>query len=210
MEVDYEPLDPVVDPRAAPEALLRFEHAGGDVDAAFAAAAHVVAARHAIPRVVAAPMETRGIAGRAGRRRAAGVGVGAGRAPHSATGWRTRSGSTPRRSAWSLPDVGGAFGSKGTPAPEAAAAAAAALRLGRPVKWAEDRFENFVAAYQGRGMEAEVELALDGHGRMLAVRARICRGPRRATCSPNTAAPPHTAAMLMCGCYDDPRRRRRA
>ena len=34
----------------------------------------------------------------------------------------------------------------------------------RPVKWAEDRLENFMAAYQGRGMHAEVELALTREG----------------------------------------------
>jgi carbon-monoxide dehydrogenase large subunit len=84
-----------------------------------------------------------------------------------------------------------------------AAAAAAALHLGRPVKWAEDRFENFLAAYQGRGMEAEVELALDRDGRMLAVRARIV-ADLGAYLYANTAAPPHTTAMLMCGCYAIP------
>ena len=202
VEVDYEPLDPVVDPRAAPEALVRFEHAGGDVDGAFAAAAHVVSARHAIPRVAAAPIEPRGVLAepdgdgllawasaqdvhrtRAGLAHALGLDAAAVRVI--------------------LPDVGGAFGSKGTPAPEVAAAAAAALRLGRPVKWAEDRYENFLAASQGRGMEAEVELALDASGRMLAVRARIV-ADLGAYLFANTAAPPHTAARLMCGCYAIP------
>ena len=63
-----------------------------------------------------------------------------------------------------VPDVGGAFGSKGAPAPETMLVAAAAMTAGRPVKWAEDREENFVASYQGRGMEADVELALDADG----------------------------------------------
>ena len=40
---------------------MRFERTSGDVDGAFAAAAHVVRARHAIPRVVAVPIEPRGI-----------------------------------------------------------------------------------------------------------------------------------------------------
>jgi carbon-monoxide dehydrogenase large subunit len=198
--VDYEPLDPVVDPHAAPEALLRFEHSGGDVDGAFAAAAHVVRARHAIPRVVAAPMEPRGIVAEPD-----GDGLIAWVSAQDVH--RTRNGLAQALGLDDirviLPDVGGAFGSKGTPAPEAAAAAAAALRLGRPVKWAEDRFENFLAAYQGRGMEAEVELALDGDGRMLAVRARIV-ADLGAYLYANTAAPPHTTAMLMCGCYAIP------
>ena len=41
------------------------------------------------------------------------------------------------------------------------------------MKWAEDRLENFLAAYQGRGLEADVELALGADGRMLALRARL-------------------------------------
>ncbi len=71
------------------------------------------------------------------------------------------------------PDVGGAFGSKGVIAPEVATAAAAAIALGVPVKWTEDRFENLVACYQGRGIEGDLELALDGDGRILGLRARL-------------------------------------
>ncbi len=202
VEVDYDPLDAVVDPRAASETLLRFEKRSGDVEGAFAAAAHVVRARHAIPRVVAAPMETRGVLAEP-----AGDGL---RVWASAQDvHRTRAGLAhalaldPAAIRVTLPEVGGAFGSKGTPSPEMASVAAAALRLGRPVKWAEDRFENFLAAYQGRGMEAEVELALDAGGRMLAVRAHIV-ADLGAYLLGNTAAPPHTCAMLMCGCYAIP------
>ena len=131
------------------------------------------------------------------------MGVGAGHAPDAGRARPRAQRSTPGRSGCVLPDVGGAFGSKGPPAPEVAAVAVAALRLGRPVKWAEDRFENFLAAYQGRGVEAEVELALDADGRMLAVRARIL-ADLGAYLYVNTRAPPHTTAMLMCGCYTIP------
>jgi aerobic carbon-monoxide dehydrogenase large subunit len=202
VEVEYEPLDAVVDPRTATEELMRFERTSGDVDGAFAAAAHVVVARHAIPRLVAVPMEPRGVVAEPD-----GDGL---------TVWASAQ-DTHRTLAGLahalcrerdtirviVPDVGGAFGSKGPPAPEAAAVAIAALRLGRPVKWAEDRFENFLAAYQGRGMDAEVELALDAGGRMLAVRARIL-ADLGAYLYVNTCAPPHTTAMLMCGCYTIP------
>jgi carbon-monoxide dehydrogenase large subunit len=40
--------------------------------------------------------------------------------------------------------------------PETVLVAWAALELGRPVKWVEDRRENLLASYQGRGMVAEV------------------------------------------------------
>ncbi len=77
------------------------------------------------------------------------------------------------------------------------------MQLGRPVKWAEDRLENFLAGYQGRGIEAEVELALDADGRMLALRARIV-ADLGGYLLPTTAIPPHTMAMLMTGCYAIP------
>jgi len=69
------------------------------------------------------------------------------------------------------------------------------------VKWAEDRLENFQAAYQGRGTEGEIELALDSGGRILALRARLW-ADLGAYLYTTTAIPPHTAAMLMCGVYD--------
>jgi aerobic carbon-monoxide dehydrogenase large subunit len=81
--------------------------------------------------------------------------------------------------------------------------AVAAMELGRPVKWIEDRVENFVGAYQGRGVEASVELGLDGRGRILAVRASLL-ADLGAYLLPTTAIPPHTTAMLMTGCYDVP------
>ena len=102
-----------------------------------------------------------------------------------------------------VPDVGGAFGSKGVIAPEVAAVAAAAMLIGRPLKWTEDRLENLVGSYQGRGIEGDLELALDGQGRMLALRARLWAdlGGYLLT---TTAIPPHTAATLICGVYDIP------
>jgi carbon-monoxide dehydrogenase large subunit len=100
-------------------------------------------------------------------------------------------------------DTGGAFGSKGPIAPEAVVTAIAAIDLGRPVKWIETRTENFLAAYQGRGVEGEVELALDADGRMRALRARIA-ADTGAYLHPATAVPPHTTGMLMTGAYDIP------
>ena len=100
-----------------------------------------------------------------------------------------------------VPDVGGGFGSKGTLPVEAPLVAFAALELARPVKWAEDRRENFLAAPQGRGMSGAVELALDGDGRILALRGRIL-ADLGAYLLPSTPIPPHTTAMLLSGAYD--------
>ena len=125
---------------------MRWRRGAGDVEAAFAAAAHVVTGSYALPRLVAAPMEPRGCI-----------------ASHDAgdllTVWCSAQDThrpleqlahildrPPSAIRVIVPDVGGAFGSKGVVAPEVAAVAAAALRLGVPVKWTEDRLENLIAA----------------------------------------------------------------
>ena len=202
VEVDYEPLDPVLDVRASEVAMSRWHKVSGDVDGAFESAAHVVRASHALPRLAPVPMEPRGaiasydeaddmltvrVSAQDSHRQLAGLAKVLDRSEESIH--------------VIVPDVGGAFGSKGAPAPETMLVAAAAMTAGRPVKWAEDREENFVASYQGRGMEADVELALDPTGTILAVRARLW-ADLGGYLLPTTAIPAHTTAMLMCGVYD--------
>jgi carbon-monoxide dehydrogenase large subunit len=101
------------------------------------------------------------------------------------------------------PDVGGSFGSKNVLFPEVVVIALAASQLGRPVKWAEDRLENFLGAYQGRGMDADVELAVDADGRFLAARASIVADVGAFMFQTGTTST-HTAAMLLGGCYAIP------
>jgi aerobic carbon-monoxide dehydrogenase large subunit len=202
IEIDYEPLEAVLDARSSEVTMSRWHKVTGDVDAAFAAAAHVVRASHALPRLAPVPMETRGaiasydeaddlltvwVSAQDSHRQLAGLAAVFDRPEESIH--------------VIVPDVGGAFGSKGAPAPETMLVAAAAVRTGRTVKWAEDREENFIASYQGRGMEADVELALDGDATILAVRARIW-ADLGGYLMPTTAIPTHTTAMLMCGVYD--------
>ena len=67
-------------------------------------------------------------------------------------------------------DVGGSFGVRGAAYPEYIALMLAAQRLGRPVKWVSTRSETFVSDFQGRAISLTGELALDGDGRMLAIR----------------------------------------
>jgi carbon-monoxide dehydrogenase large subunit len=72
------------------------------------------------------------------------------------------------------PDVGGGFGTKVMLFyPEEILVPYAALRLGRPVKWTEDRREHLIAANQERGQIHDVEVAVDGDGRILALRDRF-------------------------------------
>jgi carbon-monoxide dehydrogenase large subunit len=204
VEVEYEPLDAVVDPRGAHEELLRWRRVAGDVDGAFSAATHVVSGRYALPRVAAVPMETRGVLVAYDAGEDLLTVWGSFQDPHRPRAQLAQAlDRAPDRIRVIVPEVGGAFGSKGVIAVEGVAVALAAIDLGRPVKWAEDRMENFLGAYQGRGVEAGVELALDADGRMLAVRAGIL-ADLGAFLLPTTAIPPHTTAMLMTGCYEIP------
>jgi aerobic carbon-monoxide dehydrogenase large subunit len=200
VEVDYEPLDAVVDARESQETLFHFARSAGDVEGAFAAAAHVVTSRFSIPRMVTAPMEGRGaIAFEEDGALTLWIGSQDGnRQREWLKGVLGRDDVTVH-----TPDVGGSFGSKNVTFPEAVATAVAATMLGRPVKWAEDRLENFLSAYQGRGLEAEVELALAADGAFLGLRAQLVQDAGAFMYQTGTT-PGHTAAMLLGGCYRVP------
>ena len=202
VEVDYEPREPVVDPARSAIELTRLSLSGGDVEGAFASAAHVVRGRYGLPRLVAAPIEPRGALAEYDREH------------DRLTVWCSMQdthrpleqlahvlGREREQLRVIVPDVGGAFGSKGVIPVEAVVAAVGAIELGRPVKWVEDRSENFLGAYQGRGIEGELELALDRDGRMLALRASLI-ADLGAYLLTTTAIPPRTAAVLLPGCYD--------
>jgi aerobic carbon-monoxide dehydrogenase large subunit len=202
VDVDYDPLEPVLDARGSDVDMAHWHKVSGDVDGVFESAEHVVRARHALPRLAPVPMEPRGaIASYDEPDDMLTVWVSAQDSHRQLAGLAQVLGRTEDSIHVIVPDVGGAFGSKGAPAPETMLVAAAAMTSGRTVKWAEDREENFVASYQGRGVEAEVELALDGDATMLALRARIW-ADLGGYLMPTTAIPGHTTAMLMCGVYD--------
>jgi aerobic carbon-monoxide dehydrogenase large subunit len=215
VDVDYEPLEPVLEPRTAATAPLLHEHVAenalvrwsrvhGDVEGAFASADAVVSQAFRIPRLVAAPIETRGAVARhdpAGDILTVWCSAQDPHRPLAQLGHSLRRGRDRLRVI--VPDVGGAFGSKGAAGAEMAAVAAAAVQLGLPIRWAEDRTENFLSAYQGRGLEADVELALAADGRMLGLRAFLY-ADLGGYLYPTTAVAPHTTAMLLCGTYRIP------
>ncbi|MGC9539441.1 xanthine dehydrogenase family protein molybdopterin-binding subunit [Streptomyces sp. UG1] len=71
------------------------------------------------------------------------------------------------------PDVGGGFGSKLQVYGEEAIALALARRLGRPVKWTESRSEGYLATHHGRGMIQDVEIAAMRDGRVLGLKVDL-------------------------------------
>ncbi|HEU4526747.1 MAG TPA: molybdopterin cofactor-binding domain-containing protein [Actinomycetota bacterium] len=68
------------------------------------------------------------------------------------------------------PDVGGGFGSKLNVYAEEALALATAKATGRPVKWIEDRHENYVATIHGRGVIHDCTLAGTEDGQILGLK----------------------------------------
>jgi carbon-monoxide dehydrogenase large subunit len=214
--VDCDPLPVVVDPMAAlggavrlhdglsDNVLVRWSRTSGDVDGAFARAHRVVRHRLRIPRLAAAPVETRAaVCAYDPGRDLLTVWVSA-QDPHRPLAALSRAlGRPDDRIRVIVPDVGGAFGAKGHVPPEVIAAAHLAVRTGRPVKWVEDRRDNLAAMYQGRGLVADVEAACDASGRMLALRVRLV-ADLGAYLYPPTAQVPVTTAMLLTGAYQIP------
>src|SRR5260370_12928890 len=71
------------------------------------------------------------------------------------------------------PDVGGGCGVKAVLYPEDVALCLLAVRLGRPVKWVEQRREGFLASVHARDHHYAVRAGFDRDGRLLALDARI-------------------------------------
>ena len=69
-------------------------------------------------------------------------------------------------------DVGGGFGVRGEFYPEDFLIPFAARRLGRPVKWIEDRREHLLATNHARDAECELEIACDRDGTIRGLRGR--------------------------------------
>jgi aerobic carbon-monoxide dehydrogenase large subunit len=71
------------------------------------------------------------------------------------------------------PDVGGGFGPKGSFYPEYVNVSVASKLLQRPVKWIEDRRENFLTTHQERDQYWDVEIAVDANARIIGVRGQL-------------------------------------
>jgi carbon-monoxide dehydrogenase large subunit len=141
----------------------------GDVENAFSEAAVVVRRRLKLPRQTAVPLETRGLLAEPGD---GGLAVfGAAKVKHFN---REAIAELLEVDAETIRlvevDVGGGFGVRGELYPEDVLIPAAALRLGRPIKWVEDRAEHFVATNHARCQVHELEIAATAEGRLLGFR----------------------------------------
>ena len=186
--VDYEPLPVVSDCRAALVPDAPPVHAGrsdnvaadfpmtyGDVEAAFKGAAHVFAETFFTHRGGGQAMECRGVLASfdpVGDSMTLWTNT---QAPHMLRDvYAKMAGTSEGRIRVVAPrDVGGGFGPKGMYYQEHFCAAAAAKTLGRPIKWIEDRRENFLATYQERDQYWDVEVAVEADGKLRGVRGAL-------------------------------------
>ncbi|HSM57638.1 MAG TPA: xanthine dehydrogenase family protein molybdopterin-binding subunit [Candidatus Sulfomarinibacteraceae bacterium] len=183
--VDYEALDAVVDLEEAVADGAPLVHEDvpnnvgahvvqtkGDYEEARARADVVIRRRFDYDRGTAAAMENRGIVADWDRK------------AQKLTVWDTTQAPIPIRNGLAgmldlsenqvrviAPFIGGGFGPKIMMFyPEEVLTPWASMQLNRPIKWIEDRSENFVATTQERGQVHEAEIALDADGRILGVK----------------------------------------
>ena len=185
--IDYEPLPVLADMEAALSAdaprmhpgwrsnlFVERQMAGGDIEAARRGASHVVVRTYATHRQAGVPMECRGVV-----------------AELDSTGrWLTVNSSTQiphllrtyladelgwpeSRLRVRAPEVGGGFGVKGHVFVEEVLVAWLAIRIGRPVKWIEDRREHLIASIHAREHRHTLEAYVDADGRLLGLEADI-------------------------------------
>jgi carbon-monoxide dehydrogenase large subunit len=100
-------------------------------------------------------------------------------------------------------DTGGGFGVRGEFHPEDFLIPWTARKLGRPVKWVEDRRENLLASNHSREIEAELEIACEKDGTVVALRGKLWVN-MGAYARANGTMVPRNCAQMMSGPYRIP------
>jgi carbon-monoxide dehydrogenase large subunit len=176
IEIDYEPLPPVLDIRTAlDEGAPKVHEAGnksfewtfanGDTDAAFRDAPVVIERNYRQQRLIPSAMEPRAVV-------CSCVGGeftlwSATQIPHVLRVMLALVTGIPEQNIRVIaPDVGGGFGSKLQVTAEEVLAVLIARKLGRPVKWTESRSEGNMTVHHGRDQWQRIRLAADSDGRI--------------------------------------------
>jgi carbon-monoxide dehydrogenase large subunit len=225
VDVDYEPLEVLVDPFKAlePGALvLRTDKPGkkdnhifhweaGDraaTDRAIKDAGVSVRQRMYIPRIHVASIETCGCVASFDK------------AQGKLTVWMTTQAPHAIRTVFALvaghvglseekiriisPDIGGGFGGKVPVYPGYVIAVAASVVLGKPVKWIENRMENLQADSFARDYHIDAELAADKDGTMKALRIKTVADHGYTDAAANPSKFPAGMFSICTGSYDLP------
>jgi carbon-monoxide dehydrogenase large subunit len=149
-------------------------YARGDVDGIFRDAEVVVRRRYRQQRVIPSPMEGRAVLAEPSPGPERFVVWTSTQLPHVVRTTLAECVGLPEGDLRVVaPDVGGAFGAKLNVYAEEALALALARRLGRPVKWVEERSESHAATTHGRGQVQDVEIAATSEGDIRGIRVRL-------------------------------------
>ena len=175
--------------------------AGGDIDAAFAEADHIVSQRIDHQRLVPNPIETRGVLAQYTRGK------------DQLTLWSSTQIPHLLRTQLSImldmaenhvrviaPEVGGGFGCKLNVYAEEALIGHLAKQLDQPVKWIESRRENFLHTIHGRDQVGQVELAVNSDGAILGLKYTVTADVG-AYYQLLTPAIPTLTGLMLCGSY---------
>jgi carbon-monoxide dehydrogenase large subunit len=155
-------------------AALEARGAVGDPEARLAEAAVVVEERLRHPRLAAVPIEPRGVLAYPDGDRGGLVVWSSTQNPYVVRdGIAAVLGMAAEDVRVLVPDVGGGFGPKGSLYPEEVLVAAAAWRLGRPVKWVESRRDSFAATGHDREQAHHVRVGFARDGTIVGVDARF-------------------------------------
>ena len=217
VEVDYEPLPAAVDVEAAARdgAPLVHDELGtnvsyvwkleaGEVDTAFEGAAATVKERYYHPRLIPNAIEPRSVLAQPNPATGDATLWSATQIPHILRLLAAATVGMPESKLRVVaPDVGGGFGSKLDVYAEELLVLALARRLGRPVKWTEERSEGYLATIHGRDVVQEMEYAADADGKITAVRVSLTAA-MGAYLQLVTPGIPILGAWLYAGAYDIP------
>jgi len=217
IEVDYEPLTPVVNPEKAVEKgapvlheqytdniAYRWELEGGDVQGAFKSADKIIKQRIVNQRLIPVAMEPRGVVADYMRGEKQLTVWSSTQIPHLLrTQLAVMLGVAESSVRVITPEVGGGFGSKLNVYPEEALVGYLAMQLAKPVKWIESRRENFLATIHGRDQIDDVEVAVKRDGTLLGLRCKVI-ADLGAYYQLLTPLIPTLTGLMVCGCYKIP------
>jgi aerobic carbon-monoxide dehydrogenase large subunit len=216
VEVTYDPLEPVIDPEkgmleGAPliheewgdNIMLATKIDTGGVDEAFEEAAVTVSGRFRLNRQCAAAMENRAVIAEYDRNRKSMTVWSSSQTPHMIRSRIAELIDFPEHSLRVIsPDVGGGFGLKACIFPEELVLSLLTLELQRPIRWIEDRRENFIGSYHAKDELCYGELALTKDGIILAAKGKFIGDIGAYTAYPWTPCfEPMQAALAFPGPY---------
>jgi carbon-monoxide dehydrogenase large subunit len=218
VQVEYEPLEAVVDPHKAlqDKVLVRddkpkktnhvWHWEAGDrsaTDAVFNGAATVVEEDIYLPRIHVSSIETCGMVANYDKIRGHMQIYMTSQAPHAhRTVFALVSGLPEHMIQIISPDIGGGFGGKVPVYPGYVCCAVASLVLGRPVKWIEDRSENLQADSFARDYHMHAKLAADKSGKIIGLQVKTLADCGAAEAAANPSKFPAGLYSICTGSYD--------